>query len=69
MAFITDGNLLRIFEAVYYKKPIVGVPLIEDQKSNIARAVQDGYGVELPFAEMSGYRLFESIMEVLKNGR
>lgn len=69
VAFITDGNLLRIFEAVYYKKPIVGVPLIEDQKSNIARAVQDGYGVELPFAEMSGYRLFESIMEVLKNGR
>lgn len=33
---ITNGGLLSIYEAIYYKKPIIGMPLSGDQFQNIA---------------------------------
>ncbi|CAG9863774.1 unnamed protein product [Phyllotreta striolata] len=67
VAFVTDGNLMRIFEAVYYAKPIVAIPLVDDQESNVAKAVEDSYAKGISFDELSGKKIDEQIRDVLKN--
>lgn len=43
--FITHGGLLSTTEAIYFGKPIVGVPFFGDQQLNMNRAARAGYGV------------------------
>lgn len=45
--FITHGGLLSGQEAMYYGIPVVGIPVFGDQRMNVQRAVQEGYGVML----------------------
>ena len=35
--FVTHGGLLSLQEAIYHKTPLVGVPLVNDQKPNLVR--------------------------------
>lgn len=50
--FITHGGLLSTTEAIYAGKPIIGIPVFADQFTNIARAVNRGFGkkVDLSFS-------------------
>lgn len=41
---ITNGGLLSIYEAIYFKKPIIGMPLFGDQFHNLALVEQHGIG-------------------------
>lgn len=52
-AFITHGGPLSLMEAVYYGKPVIGIPLLNDQKANMAKAVSQGYGVSLDYETLS----------------
>ncbi|KAG5871164.1 hypothetical protein JTB14_016314 [Gonioctena quinquepunctata] len=66
-AFITHGGLLSSLETVHYGVPIIGIPVYGDQKSNIARAVQNGYAISIPFSELSEDKLVQAMKEVLEN--
>lgn len=51
--FITHGGLLSMMEALFYGKPIIGIPFFNEQKINVARASSQGYGLELDFDSLS----------------
>lgn len=59
--FITHGGLLSTMEALYYAKPIIGVPLFNDQKLNMAKAQSQGYGLTLDFDLLSEASLKEAV--------
>lgn len=48
-AFITHGGLLSLMEAVHYGKPVIGIPIFNDQKFNMAQASSQGYGITLDY--------------------
>ncbi|KAG5871834.1 hypothetical protein JTB14_036486 [Gonioctena quinquepunctata] len=65
--FITQGGLQSMEEAITYGVPIVGIPFISDQNSNIDKAVQKGIGLGLKHATMTKDMLKSTILEVAKN--
>ena len=46
-AFVTHGGLLSLYEAIYHSTPLVGIPLVNDQKGNMVRAARHGYARNL----------------------
>ncbi|CAG9806766.1 unnamed protein product [Chironomus riparius] len=52
-AFITLGGLLSLMEAVHYAKPVIGIPIFNDQKHNMARVTSQGYGIQLDYDNLS----------------
>uniref|UniRef100_A0A6P7GJF9 UDP-glucuronosyltransferase-like n=1 Tax=Diabrotica virgifera virgifera TaxID=50390 RepID=A0A6P7GJF9_DIAVI len=65
--FITHGGLLSILETVYHGVPILVLPIFADQKVNAAKAQQAGYGLRLPFLEITEEKLTNALHEVLTN--
>ncbi|XP_055305408.1 UDP-glucosyltransferase 2-like [Sitodiplosis mosellana] len=63
--FITHGGLNSIQESIYYSKPIIVIPFYFDQFVNARWAHENGYGIELPFSEMTKTKLKSSIERVL----
>jgi len=59
--FVTHGGLGSLVEAIYHKAVIVGVPLSNDQKPNLLRAVRHGYAVSLVWDDMTAEELVGSI--------
>merc|ERR1712037_893206 len=51
-------------EAIYHKAVIVGVPLSNDQKPNLLRAVRHGYAVSLVWDDMTAEELVGSINQI-----
>jgi UDP:flavonoid glycosyltransferase YjiC (YdhE family) len=47
----------------------VGIPLLGDQKLNMARAVASGYGVQVDYANVTAESLEWALKEVLENSR
>lgn len=66
-AFITHGGLLSTMEALYYGKPIIGIPFFNEQRSNVARAVKQGYGVEIEYDSLSEDSLKTAIDNVFND--
>lgn len=66
-AFITSGGLLSSMEALYYGKPIIGIPLFNDQKFNMARAVSQGYGLTLDYDTLSEDSLRSAINSIFND--
>lgn len=52
-AFITHGGLLSLMEAVHYGKPVIGIPIFNDQKFNMAQASSQGYGITLDYDQIT----------------
>ena len=46
-----SSSLLQ--EAIYHKTPLVGLPLVNDQKPNMLRAARDGYAVMLDWDRLT----------------
>ncbi|KAJ8928774.1 hypothetical protein NQ314_018632, partial [Rhamnusium bicolor] len=67
VGFITHGGLLSVTEAVFYGVPMVGIPIFGDQRMNVARCVQKGIAVHLPFQKLSYETLSQSLKEILDN--
>lgn len=65
--FISHGGMLSSIEAAYFGVPILGIPVFGDQKMNIAVTVSNGYGLSLPFQELSEEKLTEALNELLSN--
>nr|QIK00366.1 UDP-glycosyltransferase [Xylotrechus quadripes] len=64
-AFITHGGMLSSIEAVYFGVPVIGIPIYGDQKMNIAKAVQSGYAVSIPFNELDEENLLSALNVVV----
>jgi Glycosyl transferases, related to UDP-glucuronosyltransferase len=67
--FVTHGGLLSTQETIYWGVPVVGIPLVADQKLNMARAVSAGYAVLLDYDNVTAESLNWALREVLENPR
>lgn len=65
--FITHGGLLSTTEAMYHGVPVIGIPVFGDQYLNMGKAERTGYGLQLPYQEISEERLSKAINEILNN--
>ncbi|XP_063922010.1 UDP-glycosyltransferase UGT5-like [Zophobas morio] len=65
--FLTHGGLLSTMEAVYHGVPLVGIPIMVDQKMNMALAVSNEYGIEVPYKELTENSLTQALDQVLNN--
>ncbi|KAJ3642495.1 hypothetical protein Zmor_025267 [Zophobas morio] len=65
--FITHGGFLSTIETVYHGVPILAIPIFGDQKLNARTAMNNGFGVVLPYSEITQDRLTQTIKEVLNN--
>uniref|UniRef100_T1J8B1 UDP-glucuronosyltransferase n=1 Tax=Strigamia maritima TaxID=126957 RepID=T1J8B1_STRMM len=64
--FITHGGLLSLQETVYNGVPVVAVPLMGDQHSNIARVEELKIGYKVDFNNISEVSILEAVNEILK---
>ncbi|CAG9854774.1 unnamed protein product [Phyllotreta striolata] len=63
-AFVTQGGLQSIEEAITNEVPLVGIPFITDQPSNIKRIVELGMGQMVEHQTLTKEKLKEAILEV-----
>ncbi|XP_065075833.1 UDP-glycosyltransferase UGT5-like [Ochlerotatus camptorhynchus] len=63
--FITHGGLLGSTESLYHGKPMVGVPIYGDQRLNMARAKNAGYGTHIEYEHLSEESISRAIRTVL----
>lgn len=62
-------HLLVFIEAVYFAKPIVGIPFFADQHLNMFLAEQKGFAVNVPIESLTDEILFAAVNEVTQNPR
>ncbi|XP_063921929.1 UDP-glycosyltransferase UGT5-like [Zophobas morio] len=67
--FITHGGFLSTTETVYYGVPILAIPIFGDQKLNARTAMNNGFGLVLPYSEITEEKLTQSIKEILNNSK
>lgn len=66
---ITQGGINSIQESIYNNKPVIVIPFYFDQFMNGQWAHESGYGIELPFSEMTQSKLKSAIESILHNSR
>lgn len=66
---ITQGGINSIQESIYNNKPVIVIPFYFDQFINGRLAQESGYGIELPFSEMTQSKLKSAIESILHNSR
>uniref|UniRef100_A0A2M4BJY0 UDP-glucuronosyltransferase n=2 Tax=Anopheles marajoara TaxID=58244 RepID=A0A2M4BJY0_9DIPT len=65
--FITHGGLLSTTESMYHGVPVIGIPVFGDQYLNMGKAERTGYGLLLPYKEISEERLATTINKILSD--
>ncbi|XP_017039761.1 UDP-glycosyltransferase UGT5 [Drosophila ficusphila] len=63
--FISHGGMLSIFEAVYYGKNIIGLPLFYDQFRNLEVLVEEEVAIELRINSMTEEVMRDSLDRLL----
>lgn len=66
-AFITHGGLLSLMEAIHYGKPVIGIPIFNDQKSNMAQVESQGCGLQLDYDNLTEDMLRMAIDKVFND--
>ena len=59
--FVTHGGMGSMMEAIYHKAAIVGIPLTNDQRPNLLRAVRHGYARMLEWGTITADDLTSAI--------
>lgn len=62
-------NCVRFLEAIFFGKPIVGVPFMFDQHMNMEIAQQKGHGISIPVETLTADNFKAAIVEVMDNPR
>uniref|UniRef100_A0A8D9BS66 UDP-glucuronosyltransferase n=2 Tax=Cacopsylla melanoneura TaxID=428564 RepID=A0A8D9BS66_9HEMI len=65
--FISHGGFLGTTEALYSGVPIIGIPMFGDQKVNIRQVEKGGYGVTLPYNQITEDTVLAALRKVLKD--
>ncbi|XP_054088855.1 UDP-glucosyltransferase 2-like [Zeugodacus cucurbitae] len=69
-AFITHGGLLSMYEAIYHAVPVIMLPVFCDHDVNAAKAVADGYAIQLTLdAQLTAARLEHAVHNIIRNGK
>lgn len=63
--FITHGGLLSCTESIYHGVPVIGIPIFGDQKMNMARVSQVGWGIGVDFDNITETSIRWAIEEIL----
>jgi glucuronosyltransferase len=64
-AFVAHGGTNGIYEAIYHKVPIVGIPLLFDQFENILRLEVRGAAKGVDVTKLTSQNFVETLQEVL----
>jgi len=64
--FVTHGGLLSVQEALYHMKPLLGIPLGNDQKPNLLRAKRAGYAEILEWDKISVDEFYNFVIKMLQ---
>jgi UDP:flavonoid glycosyltransferase YjiC (YdhE family) len=67
--FLSHAGMLSSQEAIYHGVPVVGMPFIADQFSNIVKLAAHGVGVELIYHTLSKQSVLNAIHTVVGNHR
>jgi glucuronosyltransferase len=67
--FISQCGLQSFQEAVYHGVPILGIPVLPDQKYNAKKIGTEGIGLQLPFQELTKDKLLTSITVILNDSK
>ncbi|KAB7505528.1 UDP-glycosyltransferase, partial [Armadillidium nasatum] len=65
--FITHGGLLSTLESSYHGVPVIGIPVIGDQKTNMMEVENEGWGRVMLWKNLEENTLRELILDVLNN--
>ena len=65
--FITHGGFLSTAETIYHGVPVLAIPIFGDQKLNAKSAVRNGFGIALPYSELTEETFAKSVHEILTN--
>ena len=66
-AFVSHGGTNGIYEAIYHRVPIVGIPLLFDQFENILRLEVRGAAKGVDVTQLTSQNFVETLQEVLHN--
>lgn len=66
-AFITHGGLLGISESITEGIPFIGIPIFSDQYMNVKNAVEDEYGILMPYDDITEELILKNINEIIHN--
>ncbi|CAG9860312.1 unnamed protein product [Phyllotreta striolata] len=66
-AFITQGGLQSIEEAIINEVPLVGIPFFSDQPSNMRKIEEQGIGRMIDYASLTKEKLKSAVIEVSQN--
>lgn len=67
--FITHGGLMSTFETVYHAKPVIGIPILADQRFNMRLAEKYEYGIKLDYKDLNEENFSRVINEILTNSK
>jgi UDP:flavonoid glycosyltransferase YjiC (YdhE family) len=62
--FMTHGGLLSGQEAMFNGVPVIGIPIFGDQRMNVERAENEGYGVLLAIKNITK----ETVLTAINKG-
>ncbi|KAF5307253.1 hypothetical protein FQR65_LT06969 [Abscondita terminalis] len=65
--FITQGGLQSFEQALEAQVPLLGIPILGDQKSNVQRIANKGLGIMLGYKSITKYTFKSAILEVVTN--
>nr|CAH7769279.1 unnamed protein product [Callosobruchus chinensis] len=65
--FWTHGGMLSTSETVYHGVPILATPILGDQATNAQGAKDNGYGLILPYPEITELKLNGMLDEIISN--
>ncbi|XP_017783682.1 PREDICTED: UDP-glucuronosyltransferase 2B33-like [Nicrophorus vespilloides] len=63
--FLTHGGLLSTIEAIYFGVPLIGVPFMGDQRSNMERNVKNGIALQIAFEDLNERTLTEAFNTII----
>nr|CAD7591387.1 unnamed protein product [Timema genevievae] len=67
--FMTHGGQHSTLEAIYHGVPVIGIPVIREQKLNMIQSASAGSGVVVYYENVSETSLSWALQEVLENPR
>jgi glucuronosyltransferase len=65
--FITHGGKGSLVESKFHGVPVIVIPIFADQAMNAAAVVEDGWGLQVDYADLSEEKLGGAITEILGN--
>ena len=68
-AFVTQGGLQSVEEAISRGVPLIGMPFLGDQPSNVQKIMEMGIGLGVDPSTVTKEELKNSIIDVVENNK